>query len=62
MTHEEFVEAKANVKINDVHHARAIINETMHMHKENRMFKTAELLAVLREHYVKIGRELSKNP
>lgn len=60
MTFEELLDAKSIVEIDDVRHAYAITDEIRGRHKELRMFRIAELLAALREYYVKIGAETAK--
>lgn len=61
MIFEELLDAKAIVEIDDVHHARAIVDDTCGRKKELRMFRTAEILAALREYYVKIGAETERH-
>lgn len=62
MTFEELHSANAIVEIDDVHAAHVIVDETMHMAKQHRMYRTAKLLAVLREHYVNVGMEMATTP
>lgn len=59
MTSEQLLDGKAIVEIDDVHMARAIVLGTCAMRKEGRMFRVAEMLAVLREYYVRVGRDMA---
>lgn len=60
MTFEELLETKTTVEIDDIHNARAVVSETANYQRELVMFRTAEILANLRDYYVKIGRELER--
>lgn len=60
MTYEELAGAKVIVEIDDVRHARTLVSETIYLSKELRMYRVAELVVALREHYVRLGRDLQK--
>jgi len=47
-------------EIDDVHHAAALLTGTMNVQPEGKVIYLARMLAVLREYYYEIGRQMAE--